>query len=142
MFRALFEICEAVIVSNLIYWTHTMKLPSFSTLVGIILLLIAIVTGIGFYFARQYGKIGAGYAAKQLCSCIYVQKREEDACLSDVRRALGKPFDKAKIIYFSERVVVDFGGFAQAQANLTPGFGCSASSFSGALPNPLNNPNQ
>jgi hypothetical protein len=119
-----------------------MKLPSFSSLVGIILLLIAIITGVGFYFARQYSKIGAGYAAKQLCSCIYVQQRDETACLSDVKRALGKPFDRAKIIYFSERVVVDFGGFGQAQANLTPGFGCSAKSFSGALPNALNNPNQ
>lgn len=119
-----------------------MKLPSFSSLVGIILLLIAIVTGIGFYFARQYSKIGAGYAAKQLCSCIYVQMRDEDACLIDVKGALGKPFEKAKIIYFSERVVVDFGGFGQAQATLTPGFGCSASSFSGALPNALDNPNK
>lgn len=119
-----------------------MKLPSFSSLVGIILLLIAIVTGVGFYFARQYSKIGAGYAAKQLCSCIYVQMRDEEACLSDVRRSLGKPFEKAKIIYFSERVVVNFGGFAQAQANMTPGFGCSVSSFSGALPFALDNPNQ
>ena len=117
-----------------------MKLPSFSTIVGIILLLAGVTAGVSFYFAKKFGNIGAGFAAKQLCSCIYVQNREESACLADIQNTLGKSYKDLKLVYFDEKVVANLGGFGQAQAKLEPGFGCSVSDFQGALPNGLENP--
>lgn len=110
---------------------------SFTTIVGIVLIVLAILAGVFLYFARQYGVIASGYAARQMCSCIYVQSRTEKSCLKEMEISGGPSFKYVKIVYFPEKVVANFWGVAAAQAKLTPGQGCSVRSFNGAMPNGL-----
>lgn len=115
------------------------KFPKFTTIIGILLLLVAIIGAIGFYYARQYAQIGAGMMAKQMCSCLYVQNRQENECLAEMDISIGKFTKYMKIVYFPEKVVVSFSGLAITQAKMSPGYGCSASKFEGQMPNGLNN---
>jgi hypothetical protein len=109
------------------------KLPSFSTIVGIVLVVIfVIVLGVG-YQARKYGEIGAGFVARQMCSCLYVQDRDEQSC----RAEIGSQIDAAQIVYLDERVIVNFSGLNQAEARLKPGYGCNVQDFVGTMPAPV-----
>ena len=109
------------------------KLPSFSTIVGIVLVVIfVIVLGVG-YQARKYGEIGAGFVARQMCSCLYVQDRDEQSC----RAEIGSQIDAAQIVYMDERVIVNFSGLNQAEARLKPGYGCNVQDFVGTMPAPV-----
>jgi hypothetical protein len=109
------------------------KLPSFSTIVGIVLVVIfVIVLGVG-YQARKYGEIGAGFVARQMCSCLYVQDRDEQSC----RAEIGSQIDAAQIVYMDERVIVNFSGLDQAEARLKPGYGCNVQDFVGTMPAPV-----
>jgi hypothetical protein len=106
------------------------KLPSFSTIVGVVLLVLFVVAlGIG-YQAQRYGKIAAGYVARQMCSCIYVQNRDEAACMADI----GPQIKGAQIVYMEERVIVNYSGLNQAEARLKPGYGCNVQDFIGSMP--------
>ena len=113
------------------------KKISFTRIIGIVLVVLAILAGVFLYFIRQYGIIASGYAARQMCSCIYVQSRSEKSCLKEMEVSAGPSFKYNKIIYFPEKVVASFWGVAAAQSELTPGQGCSVRSFSGAMPNGL-----
>lgn len=115
------------------------KKLSFSTIVGLVLLFIAILCGILLYYLREYGIIASGYAARQMCSCIYVQSRSESSCLKEMEVSGGSSIKYVKFVYFREKVVANFLGVAAAQAELSPGKGCSARGFSGAMPNGLDN---
>jgi hypothetical protein len=106
------------------------KLPSFSTIIGVLLVAtFAIVLVIG-YQARKYGQIGAGFVARQMCSCLYVQNRDEQSC----RAEIGSQIDRAQIVYLDERVIVNFSGLDQAEARLKPGYGCNVQDFVGSMP--------
>jgi hypothetical protein len=106
------------------------KLPSFSTVIGIVLLgLFVVALGVGFQ-AQRYGKIAAGYVARQMCSCIYVQNRDETACLAEI----GPQIKGAQIVYMEERVIVNYSGLNQAEARLKPGYGCNVQDFIGSMP--------
>lgn len=118
------------------------KLPPFTSIVGIVLLVLALLIGVFLYKAKQYGEVGAGYVARQMCSCIYVQSRDETACLRDMETSLGASAKYAKIVYFPEKVIVSYAGFASAQAELQTGFGCSVRKFNGAMPNGLSLPQE
>lgn len=116
------------------------KLPSFSTIVGIVLIgIFVIVMAVG-YQAGKYGEIGAGFIARQMCSCLYVQSRDEKSC----RAEIGSQIDGAQIVYMDERVIVNFSGLDQAEARLKPGYGCNVQAFVGTMPaavlkDPVNN---
>jgi hypothetical protein len=106
------------------------KLPSFSTVVGVVLLCLFVVAlGIG-YQAQRYGKIAAGYVARQMCSCLYVQNRDEAACMADI----GPQIKGAQIVYMEERVIVNYSGLNQAESRLKPGYGCNVQDFVGSMP--------
>jgi hypothetical protein len=106
------------------------KLPSFSVVVGVVLFAaLAVAIGIGLQ-AQRYGKIGAGFVARQMCSCLYVQNRAEDACMADI----GPQIKGAQIVYMEERVIVNFSGLDQAEARLKPGYGCNVQTFVGSMP--------
>lgn len=135
------------------------KLPKFSTLIGGGLLIASLIVAIGIYYARQYAQIGAGMMAKQMCSCLYVQSRQEDECLAEMDQSIGKFAKHMKIVYFAktqgvrstgkdgassldfasfpDSVLVSFYGLAMTQAKMTPGFGCSVKKFNGQMPNGL-----
>jgi hypothetical protein len=106
------------------------KLPSFSTIVGIVLVVIFIVAMVVGFQLRKYGQIGAGFVAKQMCSCLYVQGRDEASC----RAEIGPQIDRSQIVYLDERVIVNFSGLDQAEARLKPGYGCNVQDFIGSMP--------
>jgi hypothetical protein len=106
------------------------KLPSFSNVVGIVLLCLFVVALVIGYQAQKYGKIAAGFVARQLCSCIYVQNRDEASCMADI----GPQVKGAQIVYMEERVIVNYSGLNQAEARLKPGYGCNVQDFIGSMP--------
>jgi hypothetical protein len=106
------------------------KLPSFSTVVGAVLIGLFIVALAVGYQARKYGVIAAGFVARQMCSCLYVQNRDENSCKADI----GSQIKGAKIIYMEERVIVNYYGLDSAEARLKPGFGCNVERFNGSMP--------
>lgn len=110
------------------------KLPRFSTAVGIVLLVVAAGGAHAAWQARQLGEVAAGYLARQMCGCVYVQNRQEDECLAEMRADLGDQVDRAQIVYFQNIVMVNFLGLDQARAELRPGFGCSVGKFEGSMP--------
>lgn len=137
---------------------------NFTSIIGSILLILAIAAGIGYYYANQYAQIGVGMMAKQMCSCLYVQNRDEDECKADMNKSMGEISKKMKITYlvknqsgrftgkdggsevgtanFPDGIIVGFYGIAIAKAKISPGYGCSVTKFDGIMPNGLNNINQ
>ncbi len=111
------------------------KLPSFTSIIGILLLVVAIVGAVMFYYAKKYADIGAGLMAKQMCSCLYVQTRDENQCLDEMKVTLGKHYKSVKLVYMSETVFASASGMSVARASLTPGYGCSVTKFDGQMPN-------
>lgn len=106
------------------------KLPSFSTVIGVVLVVVFVVAlGVGWK-ARQYGQVAAGFIARQMCACLYVQNRTEQAC----RAEIGPQITPAQIVYFDEKVIVNYLGLDQAEARLQPGFGCNVQDFVGSMP--------
>jgi len=134
---------------------------NFTSIIGAILLIAGIAASVGYYYANQYAQIGVGMMAKQMCSCLYVQNRDEDACKADMNISMGNISKKMKITYlvknqsgrftgkngsqevgtanFPDSVIVGFYGIAIAKAKISPGYGCSVTKFDGLMPNGLNN---
>jgi hypothetical protein len=57
-------------------------------LLAIALLCVVALAGAAAYYGpgmRQMAKIGAGYVAKQVCSCVFVGGRDLVACRGDLR---------------------------------------------------------
>lgn len=70
-----------------------------------------------------FARIGAAYAAKQTCSCLFVSGRPLESCLQDF-----SPRDRALLSIRAEAEAVRtsaLGGLASARARFEPGFGCS-----------------
>jgi hypothetical protein len=111
------------------------KLPSFSTVVGVVLLCLFVVALIVGFQARKYGQIAAGYVARQMCSCLYVQNRDEASCKADI----GPQIKGAQIVYMEERVIVNYSGLDSAEARLKPGYGCNVQEFIGSMPSGILN---
>jgi len=70
--------------------------------------------------ARDLSSIGAGYVAKELCSCVFVGERSLESCRPDiptsmdrVEAELGTDRVRAFVPYLSERI-----------ARYEPPFGC------------------
>jgi hypothetical protein len=112
------------------------KLPSFSTVIGLVLVIVFVVALVVGWKARQYGEVAAGFVARQMCSCLYVQNRTEEAC----RAEIGPQITPAQIVYFDEKVIVNYMGLDQAEARLQPGFGCNVQDFVGSMPTGVLNP--
>jgi hypothetical protein len=106
------------------------KRPSFSTLVGIVLLCVLVIGLAVAFQARRYGTIAAGYVAQQMCGCLYVQNRDEQSCRNDI----GPQIKGAQIVYLEERVIVSYSGLDMAEARLKPGYGCHVQTFVGSMP--------
>ncbi len=88
---------------------------------GILLLLAALAAAVYGPRFMDMASVGAGYVAKQMCSCLYVAEREFDACRSDIPDSMdridaepleGRPGVRAHTIGL-ERLAVH-----------TPGAGC------------------
>jgi hypothetical protein len=106
------------------------KLPSFSSILGVVLGLVLVVALVLGWQAQRYGQVAAGYIARQMCACLYVQNRTEASC----RAEMPPEINQTQIVYFDEKVIVNFLGLDRAEARLLPGFGCNVQSFAGSMP--------
>lgn len=113
-----------------------MKKPfSFTAILGLGFIIFFIIGFIYMASVKQKTDVAAGFAAKQLCTCIYVELKDEGICLKDISRELGPFNENLKVTYFSERVIVDILGKSKASAELDPGHGCSLRNYTGLVPN-------
>jgi CubicO group peptidase (beta-lactamase class C family) len=91
----------------------------------IYLILLVICLGLCYlcYFAIQYASIASAYAAKTLCSCIFVSKRDPKIAIQEdlysVRMAT--TFVDTK----EQSVTANVYGFAEAKAVFHQGLGCT-----------------
>jgi hypothetical protein len=88
--------------------------------VGALVLVVgaAVVVGPRVY---RLSTIGAGYIAKQMCSCIFVGERERDSCRQDMPPDMFRV--KAEVIDGGVRAWVT--GIVERTARHTPGTGCT-----------------
>ena len=90
----------------------------------IVLLLAAGAAGI--YFGPRIlrlSNIGAGYIAKQMCSCIFVAERGFDSCRSDMPPDMAPV--RAAALEGSPGVEAWIPGIARRTARYSPGTGCT-----------------
>jgi hypothetical protein len=97
------------------------KAPSRMMIINLVFLTIITAGVIYGYQQWRFAKIAAGYAAKQICSCYFVSNRDYDSCRADI----GPGVERLEITFIDRTVLVNAGGFDNAAATMTPGFGCS-----------------
>lgn len=86
--------------------------------VVVLIALAAVVVGPRVY---RLSTIGAGYIAKQMCSCIYVGEREFDSCRQDMPPDMFRV--KAEVIDGGVRAWVT--GVTERTARYRPESGCT-----------------
>jgi hypothetical protein len=77
----------------------------------------------GFYYARfrAMAGVGAGYVAKEVCSCVFVGGRSIDSCRPDVPESM----DRVQAELLPDGVRAFVTGLASRVARFEPGFGCT-----------------
>ena len=75
------------------------------------------------YTGLQYAYIASSYAAKTVCSCVFVSGREAKSVLSEDLYAA--PFVKTEIDQANQSVSTSVYGFATAKAIFRKGLGCT-----------------
>lgn len=78
----------------------------------------AVILGPRIY---RLSNIGAGYIAKQMCSCIFVAERDFDSCRQDMPPDMFRV--KAEILDRGVKAWVS--GIVERTARYTPGTGCT-----------------
>jgi hypothetical protein len=85
-----------------------------------LLWVLLIAAALGFQWLRGQTDVGAGYVAKELCSCIYIGGREPGSCRPDVPPEMdvidaevGEDRVRAFVPYLGERI-----------ARFEPPYGC------------------
>lgn len=107
---------------NETYWGQIVKK------FGIILLLLVGLVGAGgiWFINSDQGKglqIGVNYTAKTLCSCMFVQEREQSACYTDMIGAVQNI--PVKIDAEAKVVRASFFGVLNGEASFREGRGCT-----------------
>ena len=69
-------------------------------------------------------RIGTGYVAKELCSCIFVGGRSLESCRPDVPESM----DRVQAELLPDGVRAFVPGFAERIARHEPGYGCTLES--------------
>lgn len=88
-----------------------------------ILLLFVIGLVYFVYTGLQYAYIASSYAAKTVCSCVFVSGREPQSVLSEDLYAA--PFVKTEIDQANQSVSANVYGFAATRAIFRKGLGCT-----------------
>ena len=101
----------------------------FTFLVGlVVLLLVGVAAWLGFN-PPELLRVGTGYAAKIVCSNVFIAKRDADAVLADDVQAPGNPLLKFLNVAVDEDTdtvtVRIFGFFAPSKSVFLPGQGCA-----------------
>jgi len=88
-----------------------------------VVLAALVVVGAGFAYqhVRGMASVGAGYVAKEACSCVFVGRRSLESCLRDVPETMERV--RSELLPDGVRAYVT--GFAERVARHEPGFGCT-----------------
>jgi hypothetical protein len=82
---------------------------------------IGLIGGIvGYSWLRDQTEVGAGYVAKELCSCIFVGERDLASCRPDIPSSM----DAVEAEVGEDRVRAFVPAFAERIARHEPPFGC------------------
>ncbi len=92
------------------------------TALGLLAALLLAATILGPRLVRL-SRIGAGYVAKQMCSCLYVAERDFDGCRSDIPASMDRI--RAEPIDSPRSVRASLFGLIERQALHHPGSGCT-----------------
>lgn len=86
-------------------------------------LLVVLLAGaaVAYQRVRARALVGAGYVAKELCSCVFVAGRDAGSCRSDVPESM----DRVEMELLRDGVRAFVTGFAERVARYEPGFGCT-----------------
>jgi hypothetical protein len=88
-------------------------------LLGVFWLLL--VAGALFWqWGREQADVGAGYVAKELCSCVFVGERNLASCRPDIPESM----DAVETELGADRVRAFVPYFAERIARYEPPFGC------------------
>ena len=84
--------------------------------------LVALGVG-GYFFVRLRGmaSVGAGYVAKEMCSCVFVAGRSLESCRPDVPESM----DRVRAELLPDGVRGFVPALAERVARYEPGFGCT-----------------
>jgi hypothetical protein len=92
----------------------------------IVIVAIGLVSGLLAAFGPQVyrlSNIGAGYIAKQMCSCIFVGERDFDSCRKDMPPDMFRVH--AEVLGDHSGVRAWVTGIAERTARYTPDTGCT-----------------
>lgn len=82
---------------------------------------VVLVAGALFFeWARDRADVGAGYVAKELCSCVFVGERDLASCRPDIPPTM----DRVQAELGADRVRAFVPGLAERIARFEPPFGC------------------
>jgi len=97
--------------------------PRHTPLVAIRSWLTGIALGALFAYrhVRAMAAVGAGYVAKEVCSCVFVAGRSAASCRADVPESM----DRVEAELLPDGVRAFVTGFAERVARNEPGFGCT-----------------
>jgi hypothetical protein len=76
---------------------------------------------LAYQHVRGLASVGAGYVAKELCSCVFVGGRSLESCALDVPETMARV--RSELLPDGVRAFVT--GFALRVARHEPGFGCT-----------------
>jgi hypothetical protein len=85
------------------------------------LLLVSAVAGALFGIGERQAGVGAGYVAKEVCSCMFVGGRSLEACRGDVPASM----DRVRAEALPDGVRGSVPLLASRVARHEPGFGCT-----------------
>ena len=90
----------------------------------IALAVVLVALGVGSFFfvrLRAMASVGAGYVAKEVCSCVFVGGRSLESCRPDVPESM----DRVQAELLPDGVRGFVTGLASRVATFEPGFGCT-----------------
>ena len=81
---------------------------------------VLVAAALGFEHLRERVSLGAGYVAKEVCSCVFVGGRSLASCRPDVPATM----DRIQVELGSDRVRAFIPGLGERIARHEPPFGC------------------
>jgi len=87
---------------------------------GLLLVLVVLVSS-QIPGWQSLAAVGAGYVAKNVCSCVFVSERSFDACRADILPAM----EQVAAVREGDAVIARVPLFARAVARHHPGTGCT-----------------
>jgi hypothetical protein len=90
--------------------------------IALVVLALALAGGgYGYGHLRGMASVGAGYVAKEMCSCIFVAGRSLESCRPDVPESM----DRVRAELLPDGVRGFVPALAERVARYEPGFGCT-----------------